>query len=68
VFLKWAAHANEYAKEEKEKNTTFSANFHGALLNVTGIDYSLMRFYNNIPRVLLYREGCFAKKIFKGGF
>jgi len=35
VFLKWAARANEHAKEEeeKEKNTTFSANrFHGALL------------------------------------
>jgi len=29
VFLKWAARTNEYAKEEeeeKEKNTTFSAN------------------------------------------
>jgi len=40
---------------------TFSANFNGALLNVTGINYSLICFYNNIPRVLLHREGFFCK-------
>ena len=33
MFFKWEAHANKHAKEKKEeKNTTFSANFYGALL------------------------------------
>jgi len=63
VFLKWAAHANKHAKEEKE-NTTFSANFHGALLKCYRDFITIYQGFYCIVKVVLQKK----KKKFKGGF
>ena len=65
------ARTNEYVKE---KNTTFSAKFHVALLKYFR-NYLLSnmliytKLYNSIPKVLLYSEVFFYKRIvLKVGF
>ena len=52
VFLKYAVRINKHAKEE-EKNTKF-----------LGITYSLISFYNNVPRVFCIVKVILQKNIF----
>jgi len=70
MLVTGASCTNEYVKEkeEKEKNTTFSAKCHKALLKYKRDYYLISCLYNHIPELFYIARLFFLKLLLKVGF